>query len=188
MMRVSTYFKVHPYYVLPILIAVFSIPSLAEPPHFVNTRHVYERGQACVLEFAAPGASHVVFVVSGFFERTVEVTDGRAVYEPDTRRLCAGDYTVRARVARDGADVETILFPLTISKAHDSERMPVWRVGRRLALRTSATHRYSRRAGPRYGMVPVYDHPRRLTRVYLRAGDQRCLGAVDHTRDGSRRG
>ena len=93
---------------------------------FLTSQHVYERGQACTLIVAASGAESVAFDTNGWLEQTVPVTDGVAQYTIDTTQLRAGDYTVHARP--DGAS-SGATFALTVAKAHDAERMPVWRWG-----------------------------------------------------------
>ncbi|NIA13269.1 MAG: hypothetical protein GWP08_04255 [Nitrospiraceae bacterium] len=98
----------------------------AQGVSFTTSRHVYERGKACTLTVSAPGAGSVAFDTNGWLAETVPATDGVARYTIDTTQLRAGDYTVRAR--SDGAAPEAV-FALTIAKAHDGERMPVWRWG-----------------------------------------------------------
>lgn len=96
---------------------------------FLNARHVYERGEICALRLKAPGATNVRFDVSGWLPKTASLEGNTALYTLDTRALHSGDYMVHARVQRDGADAESVRFPLTIAKPHDDERIPVWRWG-----------------------------------------------------------
>ena len=101
----------------------------AQDASFVNTRHVYERGLPCILHLSAPGAEAVRFDVSGWLRKDAQVKDAKAEYSVDTSLLRSGDYTVRARVLRDGEAAETVAFPLTVTPPHDGERMSVWRWG-----------------------------------------------------------
>ena len=101
----------------------------ASDPKFLNRRHAFERGETCVMTLSAPEAVSVDFAVSGWLPQTASVEDGRAEYAIDTGLLRASDYMIRARVHRPSGAVETAVFPITVAKAHDADRIPVWRWG-----------------------------------------------------------
>ena len=67
--------------------------------------------------------------MSGWLPARVAVEDGCAVYAINTAVLRAQDYTVRARIERQGQEAAPLFFPLTVAKKHDAERLPVWRWG-----------------------------------------------------------
>jgi len=113
-----------------ILACVVSCAALAaEEIAFTTTRHVYERGGPCVLAISVPGGDSVRYSVVSGVEGTVPVQDGVARLLIDTNLLRSGDYLVTVSVATEESADRTAEFPLTIAKAHDAERIPVWRWG-----------------------------------------------------------
>jgi len=120
----------HATLLVTVLLAAACLHAVAQtPPAFTDARHVYERGRSCTLHVSAPGASTVEFDIDGWLPHSAQAGDGVAEYALDTNLLRAGDYTVRARIVKDAAVVGTAVFPLTIAKQRDDERMSVWRWG-----------------------------------------------------------
>jgi hypothetical protein len=97
--------------------------------HFTNLAYAYPRGERCLARLMVSGADEVRFDVGGWLAKTVEVTDGQALFEIDTALLRAGDYTVRAKLLRDGQEVGLSQMPLSIGPPRDTQRMPIWRWG-----------------------------------------------------------
>ena len=98
-------------------------------PVFLNDRHVYERGEQCTLEVRAPEARAAQFDVNGWLPAESPVVENVAAYTVDTSLLRVQDYMVRAAVLYPDGHVETALFPFTVARQHDDERIPVWRWG-----------------------------------------------------------
>ncbi|HOZ45614.1 MAG TPA: hypothetical protein PLO37_08545 [Candidatus Hydrogenedentes bacterium] len=96
---------------------------------FEEARHVCVRGEQCHLRLAASKGDTVGFAVDGYQRAQVPIQDGAAVYTIDTRLLRAGDYTVTAEATAGGQPCGEARFPLTVARAFDTERMPVWRWG-----------------------------------------------------------
>jgi hypothetical protein len=101
----------------------------AAPGTFVETRHVYERGERCELHVIAGDADAVDFDISGWLAASAKPAEGQVQYTIDTALLRVGDYMVRARLMKGGQLLTNSTFALAVAPPHDAERMPVWRWG-----------------------------------------------------------
>lgn len=107
----------------------FLLGQSTPQPGFTEKQQAYERGASCTLHLNAPEGVRISFDISGYLAQEVTAENGQAAYVIDTSLLHAGDYLVRARIGTEGQPEQIAEFPLTISPAHDTERLPVWRWG-----------------------------------------------------------
>lgn len=92
---------------LALLIALFA--PAAQPVHFQNERHAFIRGEKAVFRLATgKETGPVAFDTGGWMPARVKPVAGEARYMVDTRWLRAGDYDVRATLAKTGVVVFAI--------------------------------------------------------------------------------
>jgi len=96
---------------------------------YAGVARAWPRGEKALIRLQVSGADQAAVDVSGWLARTVPVKDGLAEIELDTNLLRAGDYDLRARLLRGGAQAGEAVFPVAIGRPHDTERMPIWRWG-----------------------------------------------------------
>ncbi|HEO70000.1 MAG TPA: hypothetical protein ENN80_01975 [Candidatus Hydrogenedentes bacterium] len=110
-----------------LLVSVLAFSAFAS--RALDGRQIYVRGETATVAVKAPDSDAVAFDIDGWLPAEVPVKDGVAEYKADTALLRAGDYIVRARMLCAGEAVGTQVFPLTVAKVFDNERIPVWRWG-----------------------------------------------------------